>query len=88
MLDKMLNMLDNGIIDINEYRIFMSLIKKPPTSDKVPLSIRIPKDVKEEVRAYCQWVGFKDYGHFYTEAARMVLSKDKAWQAEKKNQSV
>lgn len=66
----------------------MALIKKPQTSDKVPMSIRIPKGVKAEVKEYCQWVGFKDYGHFYTEAAKMVLLKDKEWQAEKKKRTL
>jgi len=61
----------------------MALIEKPKGSNKVPISLRIPERIKEEVKAYCKWADINDYGYFYSRAVEMVFEKDKDWQKEK-----
>jgi len=61
----------------------MALIEKPKGSNKVPISLRIPERIKEEVKAYCKWADINDYGYFYSRAVEIVFEKDKDWQKEK-----
>ncbi len=52
---------------------------------KIPLSINLSKDIKEEVERYCKWAKIQDLGFFLGEAAKRFFARDKEWQGHCKN---
>lgn len=61
----------------------MALITKENKIQKINLKIKINQDIKSEVDAYCIWAGIEDQNHFFSEAAKVVLAKDKDWHQHK-----
>lgn len=57
----------------------MALISKEQKIEKIDLRIKINQNVKSEIDSYCHWAGIEDLNHFFSEAAKVVLSKDKDW---------
>ena len=57
----------------------MALItpKKQPEAKK--LKLQITNETYLEIEKYCSWVGIDDLNHFFEEAAKHVLLKDKDW---------
>jgi hypothetical protein len=37
------------------------------------------QELKSEIDAYCAWAGIEDQNHFFSEATKIVLEKDKEW---------
>ncbi len=57
----------------------MSLITKEQKVEKTDFKIRMSQNVITEIDAYCNWAGIEDRNHFFSEAAKIVLAKDKEW---------
>ncbi len=57
----------------------MALISKEQKIEKIHLRIKMDQKIKTKVDAYCHWAGIEDLNHFFSEAAKVVLSKDKDW---------
>ena len=57
----------------------MALIAKEIKIEKIDLRIKIDQNIKTEIESYCSWAGIEDLNHFFSEAAKVVLSKDKDW---------
>ena len=57
----------------------MALIAKEQKIERTDLRIKIDQNIKTEIDSYCSWVGIEDLNHFFSEAAKIVLSKDKDW---------
>lgn len=57
----------------------MALIEKKQKTEKADVRIKINQSIKNEVEAYCSWAGIEGLNHFFSEAAKVVLSKDKDW---------
>lgn len=56
----------------------MPLIKVKDKDEKEQLRINVKKNVLEEVRRYCDWLGIKP-DEFIEQAAELILTKDKDW---------
>lgn len=61
----------------------MPLIKGPDDLELISTTFRMPKNLRDEIKEYCKWGGFKD-GYFYVAAIKYVLANDKEWQKEVK----
>ena len=57
----------------------MSLITQE-IQEKESLRIKVNTETKSKVEKYCKWAGINDVGHFFSEAAEFVFSRDKDWQ--------
>ena len=57
----------------------MALIAKEQKIEKIALRIKMDQNLKSEIDAYCRWAGIEDLNHFFSEAIKVLLSKDKAW---------
>lgn len=61
----------------------MVLIAKEQKIEKIDLRIKINQTLKKEIDGYCSWAGIEDMNHFFSEAAKIVLTKDKDWRQHK-----
>lgn len=57
----------------------MPIIKAREKADKEQIRINIEKNIIDEIRQYCDWVGVKKVDDFFEQAAERILSKDKDW---------
>ncbi len=57
----------------------MSLIKPKSEQKMEEVTIKIEADLHQEISKYCTTFDINDLTHFFAEAARFVLKKDKAW---------
>lgn len=57
----------------------MALISKEIKIEKTDFRVRIDQNIKAEIDAYCNWAGIEDINHFFSEAVKIILAKDKDW---------
>ena len=57
----------------------MPLISAPENEQKELLGIEIPLTTLGQVYEYCKWAKIEDLGYFFSEAALIVLKRDRAW---------
>lgn len=62
----------------------MALITAKKKIINKKLNLEIDQEIFLEINKYCEWVGISNIDHFFEEAAKLVLLKDKDW---KKHQS-
>lgn len=58
----------------------MALLTPQQKSKKVPISLRFDESLLVAVKSYNEWVGIERIEHFFEQAAKYVLEKDKDWQ--------
>jgi hypothetical protein len=58
----------------------MALLTPQQKSKKVPISLRFDESLLTEIKSYNEWVGIGRIDHFFEQAARFILEKDKDWQ--------
>ncbi len=63
----------------------MPLLKKPRDLQQEQVRIRVKAQLLDEIKEYCDWVGF-NVNAFFEEAAEYILKKDKEWNLYKKQQ--
>jgi hypothetical protein len=64
----------------------MPLITTSSSAKTQQLKLKINTDLVEELKNYCLWAGMENnLDHFFTEAAKMVLHKDREWIAAKRD---
>ena len=57
----------------------MALLTKEQKKEKTSIRIKIDQNLKKNLDDYCSWAGIEDMNHFFAEAAKIVLEKDKEW---------
>lgn len=57
----------------------MALISKEQKIEKIDIRIKMDQNLKKNIDGYCNWAGIEDMNHFFAEAAKVILSKDKDW---------
>lgn len=57
----------------------MALIAKEQKIEKTNIRIKMDQNLNKEIEGYCSWAGIEDINHFFSEAAKIILSKDKDW---------
>ena len=57
----------------------MALIPKEKKIEKIDVRIKMDQNLKKKIEGYCNWAGIEDMNHFFSEAAKVVLAKDKEW---------
>ncbi len=57
----------------------MPLIKPKTVVEYIARKISIPKTLSEEVERYCEWAEIQEVDHFFSEAAKEVLKRDKEY---------
>ena len=57
----------------------MPLVKKEEKEPVVLVGFNMRKNLREEVKDYCEWAEVKD-GKFYITAIEFLLKKDREWQ--------
>jgi hypothetical protein len=63
----------------------MPLIAASDLNKKQDLKLKLNNSLIEEIKSYCIWAGIENnLDHFFSEAASMVLRKDKDWIAAKR----
>jgi hypothetical protein len=58
----------------------MALLTPQQKSKKIPISLRFDESLLTQIKSYNEWVGIERIDHFFEQAARFVLEKDKDWQ--------
>jgi hypothetical protein len=58
----------------------MALLAPQQKSKKTPISLRFDESLLTTIRSYNEWAGIERIEHFFEQAARFVLEKDKDWQ--------
>lgn len=58
----------------------MALLTPQSKSKKIPISLRFDESLLTAIKSYNEWVGIERIDHFFEQAARFVLEKDKDWQ--------
>jgi len=58
----------------------MSLLIPQLKSKKITLSLRFDESLLTAIKSYNEWVGIDRIDHFFEQAARYILEKDKDWQ--------
>lgn len=58
----------------------MALLTPQHKSKKIPISLRFDESLLEMIKSYNKWVGIERIEHFFEQAARYILEKDKDWQ--------
>jgi hypothetical protein len=66
----------------------MSIIKIRPRAEKEAIRISLDKQVLDNVKQYCAWLGVKKPDDFFEQAAEYVLAKDKEWLNKNINETV
>lgn len=62
----------------------MPLITAPGLNKKQDVKLKLTVSLIEEIKNYCSWAGIENnLDHFFSEAAALVLRKDKDWIATK-----
>jgi hypothetical protein len=61
----------------------MPLIKKPKDDNIIAVTFRVPENLKNEIKSYCEFANIKE-GYFHLAAAEHILVKDKEWKKFKK----
>lgn len=59
----------------------MALISKEQKIEKIDIRIKMDQNLKKNIDGYCNWAGIEDMNHFFSEAAKIVLEKDKEWRS-------
>ncbi len=69
-----------------QWRIKMPLIAAPDLAKKQDVKLKLSASLVTEIKNYCSWAGIENnLDHFFSEAASMVLKKDKDWLATKRS---
>ena len=58
----------------------MALLTPQQKSKKIPISLRFDESLLMQIKSYNEWIGIERIDHFFEQAARFVLEKDKDWQ--------
>lgn len=58
----------------------MALLTPQQKSKKIPISLRFDESLLTTIKSYSEWVGIERIDHFFEQAARFILEKDKDWQ--------
>ena len=58
----------------------MALLTPQQKYKKIPISLRFDESLLTEIKSYNEWVGIERLEHFFEQAARYILEKDKDWQ--------
>ena len=58
----------------------MSLIKPEAKINKTELKVKLPNDIKDAMKRYCDWAQIDDVGHLVAESVKYIFSRDKEWQ--------
>lgn len=58
----------------------MALLTPQLKSKKIPISLRFDESLLTQIKSYNEWVGIERIDHFFEQAARFVLDKDRDWQ--------
>ena len=58
----------------------MALLTPRQKSKKIPVSLRFDESLLVAIRSYNEWVGIERIDHFFEQAARFILEKDRDWQ--------
>ena len=66
----------------------MPLIKPKVVVEYVTRKINISKNLSEEVERYCEWAEIQEVDHFFSEAARQILKRDKEYLKQTKCASI
>lgn len=59
----------------------MALITPKKQIETKKIKLEITNETFLEIEKYCSWVGIDDLNHFFEEAAKLVLLKDKDWKS-------
>ncbi len=65
---------------ISQTEVFMALLTPQQKFKKIPITIRFDESLLTTIRSYNEWVGIERIDHFFEQAARFVLERDKDWQ--------
>ena len=57
----------------------MALISPKKTTEITKVKLEISNTTFTEIQDYCSWAGVADMNHFFEEAAKFILIKDKDW---------
>ena len=58
----------------------MALLTPQQKSKKVPISLRFDESLLVAIKSYNEWIGIERIEHFFEQAAKYVLERDKDWQ--------
>lgn len=57
----------------------MPLIKPKAIINYVTKKIKISKKLAEEIEYYCEWAEIQEVDHFFAEAAKEILKRDREY---------
>lgn len=57
----------------------MPLIKPKAVIEYVTRKINVPKQLLEKIEHYCEWAEIQEVDHFFSEAAKQILQKDREY---------
>ena len=61
----------------------MPLILKQKEIKSKNLKVSVPMELFGKIEEYCAWAQITETDHFFKEAAKYVLAKDREWKAHK-----